>query len=93
MKIYAYSCQMEEAATSDAVVVPYTELSEQALRGVIESVVLREGTDYGEREIAHRTKVDQILQQLRRGELQIVFDPHSESVDVVPRTPHRNGDL
>jgi len=31
------------------VAVPHTGLSAAALRGVIESFVLREGTDYGER--------------------------------------------
>ena len=33
------------------IVVPHTELSTDALTGVIESFVLREGTDYGERDV------------------------------------------
>jgi len=37
--------------------VPHTELSEAALRGVVESFVLPRATDYGERDVAHETKV------------------------------------
>jgi len=48
------------------VAVPHTELSAAALRGVIDSFVLREGTDYGERDVPHETKVAQVLRQLTR---------------------------
>lgn len=66
-----------------AVEIPHEQLSPEALRGVIESFVLREGTEYGERDVALDTKVDQVLRQLARGEAQIVFDPNTETVDVV----------
>jgi uncharacterized protein len=64
-------------------VVPYTELSEGALRGVLESFVLREGTEYGERDFSLEQKVAHVIRQLRRGEAQIVFDPDSETIDIV----------
>ena len=63
--------------------VPHRELSEDALRGVIESFVLREGTDYGAHDVPHDSKVDQVLRQLERGEAQIQFDPVTESIDIV----------
>jgi hypothetical protein len=63
--------------------VPYTELSEGALRGVLESFVLREGTEYGERDVSLAQKVAQVTRQLQRGEAQIVFDPESETIDIV----------
>jgi uncharacterized protein YheU (UPF0270 family) len=68
-----------------AVEIPHGELSPEALRGVIESFVLREGTEYGERDVSLDTKVAQVLKQLERGEAQIVFDPNTETVDVVVR--------
>lgn len=68
---------------AECVVVPYTELSEEALRGVVESYVLREGTEYGEREFSLDQKVAQVLRQLRRSEARIIFDPGSETVDIV----------
>jgi uncharacterized protein len=67
----------------EPVVVPYTELSEDALRGVVESFVLREGTEYGARDFSLEEKVMHVLRQLRRGEAQIVFDPATETVDIV----------
>ena len=71
----------------DAVPVSYTELSPEALRGVIESFVLREGTEYGDRDVSLDDKVIQVTRQLRRGEAQIVFDPGSESIDIVMVPP------
>ena len=67
------------------VVVPYTELPPETLTAVIESFVLREGTDYGERDVAFDTKVMQVRRQLERREAEIVFDPDTESVGIVVR--------
>jgi uncharacterized protein len=68
---------------AEPIFVPYTELSQGALRGVLESFVLREGTEYGERDVSLDQKVAQVERQLRRGEAQIVFDPESQTIDVV----------
>ena len=65
------------------ITVPHAELSGDALRGVIESFVLREGTEYGEQEVALEVKIAQVMRQLERGEAQIVFEPQSESIDIV----------
>jgi len=67
----------------DPIVIPHTELSGEALRGVVESFVLREGTDYGEREFSLEQKVAHVLGRLERGEAQILFEPDSETVHIV----------
>jgi len=59
------------------------DLEPDTLRAVIESFVLREGTDYGLHETSLEDKVAQVLIQLRRGEAHITFDPATESVNVV----------
>ena len=69
---------------AEPVSIPHQELSSEALRGVVESFVLREGTDYGEREFQLEQKVAHVMRQLERGEACIVFDPGSESIDIVP---------
>jgi uncharacterized protein len=69
------------------IVVPHDELSADALTGVIESFVLREGTDYGERDVDFATKVSQVRRQLERREAEIVFDPNTESIGIVVRKP------
>jgi uncharacterized protein YheU (UPF0270 family) len=73
----------EPGEPAEPIFVPYTELSEDALRGVLESFVLREGTEYGERDVSLDQKVAQVERQLKRGEAQIVFDPESETIDIV----------
>ena len=76
------------ADTSREVVpVPYTAVSAQILRAVVEAFVLREGTDYGERELSLDEKVARTIAQLKRGEASIVFDPASDSVTILAGRP------
>ena len=65
---------------TEAVLIPHGELSADALQGVIESFVLREGTDYGEREYSLEQKVAQVRVQLELGQAHILFDPESNTV-------------
>jgi hypothetical protein len=76
---------MTEDETQEPVVVPYTELAADLLHAVVESFVLREGTDYGEKEVSLEDKVAAVIGQLKRGEAKIVFDPASGSVGIVLR--------
>jgi uncharacterized protein len=73
-----------EGASTDFVLVPLTELTAELLRAVVESFVLREGTDYGVTELSLDEKVARMMAQLRAGEANIVFDPESESVTILP---------
>jgi len=73
----------------EPIVIPHRELSPEALRVVMESFVLREGTDYGEREDSLEQKVAQVLRQLERGEARIIFDATLQSVDIVVSKPSR----
>ena len=73
-----------------AVEIPYEQLSPEALRGVVESFVLREGTEYGERDVPLDTKVDQVLRQIERGEARILFDPNTETIDVAVKQGARS---
>ena len=63
--------------------VPKEALSADALRGIIESFILREGTDYGREEVGFEKKVEQIERQVARGDVKIVFDPNTETVGIV----------
>jgi uncharacterized protein len=69
------------------IIVPHTDLSADALTGVIQSFVLREGTDYGERTVPFETKVMQVRRQIERREAEIVYDQNTESIDIVVRKP------
>lgn len=65
--------------------VPQGSLSEQALAGLVDEFVTREGTDYGEREHTLDDKRRGVMRQLARGEVSIVFDFESESTTLVTR--------
>lgn len=66
-------------------IIPYKELSADALQGLIEEFITREGTDYGWDEIPLVAKVTQVQRQIERGEVVIVFDSASESVSLLTR--------
>lgn len=70
-------------APPEALVIPHGELSPEALRGLVEAFVLREGTEYGSHEVALDAKVAQVMRQLERGEAQVIFDAENEVVDIV----------
>jgi uncharacterized protein len=70
-------------ASPNWVTVPHTELAQELLHAVVESYVLREGTDYGEREFSLQEKVAHVISQLKRGEARIVFDPETETVSII----------
>jgi uncharacterized protein YheU (UPF0270 family) len=73
---------MPSEETPEPVEVPYGQLPADLLNAVIESFVLREGTDYGEKELSLEDKVARVFRQLKRGEAKILFDPDSESVTI-----------
>lgn len=66
-----------------ALKIPYNQLSPEALNGVIEEFVTRDGTDYGEVEISLETKISQVLAQLKSGKAVIVFDHKTETSTIL----------
>ncbi len=66
-----------------AVKIPYDQLSRDALLGVVEEFVTRDGTDYGEIEISLEKKINRVMAQLASGKAMIVFDPESETSTIL----------
>ncbi|MCB0343813.1 MAG: YheU family protein [Bdellovibrionales bacterium] len=62
--------------------IPFASLSAEALRGVIESFVLQEGTDYGHRDYDLDEKVARVMQQLERGKARVVFNSETETCSI-----------
>ncbi len=63
--------------------IPYDQLSPEALHGVIEEFVTRDGTDYGETEAPLETKVAQVLAQLKSGRAVVVFDQKTVTCNIL----------
>jgi len=66
-----------------ALKIPYDQLSSEALHGVLEEFVTRDGTDYGEIEVPLETKISQVLGQLKSGKAVIIFDQDSETCNIL----------
>jgi uncharacterized protein YheU (UPF0270 family) len=80
---------MSSEETPEPVEVPYCELPAELLHAVVESFVLREGTDYGEKEFSLEDKVAGVIKQLKKGEAKIVFDPETDSVTIAVKQNNR----
>jgi hypothetical protein len=66
-------------------IIPYEQLSSDALQGLIEEFITREGTDYGVEEVSLATKVEQVKQLLRRRDVVVVFDFATETASLLTR--------
>ena len=65
-------------------IIAISDLSQEALYGLVEAFVLREGTDYGELEFSLAQKVNHVIAQLKSGQAQIEYSELHESVSVIP---------
>ena len=67
-------------------IIPHQQLDKDTLYNLIESYVLREGTDYGEQEFSIESKVAQVNQQLKTGEAMVFFSELHESVTIISKS-------
>ena len=65
-------------------IIPWQELSKEALDNIIEQFVLREGTDYGEQEVAFCEKVAQVYTMLNSNKAVLIYSELHDSVDIKP---------
>lgn len=65
--------------------VPYEQLSAEALRGLVEEFVTRDGTDYGERETSLEDRCAAVVRQLAAREVAVVFDQATQSATLLTK--------
>ncbi len=65
-------------------IIPIDKLSSEALQGVIEEFISRDGTDYGEREASFETKVGQVRHKLEKRLAVLVFDDEAQTTNILP---------
>lgn len=66
-------------------IIPWQDLDPETLDNLIESFVLREGTDYGEQERSLEQKVSDVKRQLKSGDVVLVWSELHETVNIMPR--------
>ena len=63
-------------------IIPWQELEESTLNNILDSFILREGTDYGARELSLVEKRERLLAQLKADKAVIVWSELHESLDI-----------
>ena len=63
-------------------IIPVNRLSTEALHGVIEEFISREGTDYGETEVSPETSFRQVEHRVENGLAVLVFDDETETTNI-----------
>lgn len=63
-------------------IIPWQELEEETLVNIVESFILREGTDYGAQELSLAQKTERLLNQIRSGRAVVVWSELHESIDI-----------
>lgn len=71
-------------------IIPPEQVNIDSLRSIVESVIVRDGTDYGERELSLEEKVDILLPQVLRSEVLISFDEDTETITLIPKQDTNN---
>ena len=80
-----FTASNSENSPQPPVLISLADLSPEALEGIIESFILREGTDYGLNEVDHAKKFLQIHNRITKKEFLITFDPETESINLLTR--------
>ena len=62
--------------------IPYQALSPDTLNNLIQELVTRDGTDYGDTEVSLEEKVMQVKLKLASGEAVIRYDEKLETCDI-----------
>ena len=57
-------------------IIPWQELPTETLENIVESVVLREGTDYGSHEFSLEQKKQHLLNKIHNGSAVIVWQSY-----------------
>ncbi len=56
------------------------------MQGLLEEFVSRDGTDSGYTRLSLQQRVDQVRRQLDRGEAVVVYNPTTQSANIIPRS-------
>jgi uncharacterized protein YheU (UPF0270 family) len=66
-------------------IIPYEKLSSEALQGLIEEFVTREGTDSGYTRKSLEENVEMVKRQLKKGEAFIIYDEAGQTANIVSK--------
>ncbi|GKX59312.1 YheU family protein [Leminorella grimontii] len=71
-------------------IIPWQSVNPDTLEAIIESFVLREGTDYGEQEKSLPQKVEDVKHLLKSGEAVLVWSQLHETVNIMMKAQFKD---
>ena len=71
-------------------IIPFEKLSPEALHGLIEEFVTREGSDSGYTQKTLDENVEMVRRQLKKGEAFIVYDETTLTANIVSKNQMKN---
>ena len=72
-------------------IIPHAGIAADTLNALIEEFVTRDGTDYGDIETSTATKVQQVMNQLERKEVFIVYSEEYETCTIKTKDTFETG--
>lgn len=73
--------------------IPYDSLASETLMTILDDIVSREGTDYGDYDLSAEQKHQQAMNALKGGQAVLLFDTESETIKMVPKDTLTHYDL
>ena len=70
---------------SQFVQVPLDRIAPDTRTALLEEYASRDGTDYGEQETPLAARVEQLLRQLKSGELVLLYEVEAETWDILSK--------
>lgn len=68
---------------SNYIEITQDNIKAETLMNLVEEFILRDGTDYGEKEISLEDKKLQVLNSIKNKKIKIYFDLETESINLI----------
>lgn len=81
---------MHHHGTERGIIIPHNQLSPEALQGLVEEFVTRNGTDGGYTSRTLERNVAMVMRQLNRGEAMVVYDEVTQTANIVPKNSNHH---
>lgn len=78
-----YRSPQDNDSDPQGLLIPADSLSAEALTGLIDEFVTRDGTDYGASEVSLGARIEQVRRQLAKGDVSVVFDLATQTANLV----------
>lgn len=76
--------EKQDDRAEEGVVVPLDRINPETLRKMVEEFVTREWSELSDAGYTFEDKIEQVIQQLKDGRADVVFDLLSESCNIIP---------